>query len=133
MSDEEREKGESIRNQAFGKAGLKRWEAINEIAPAHARAIHEYCFGQMWDRPHLDMKTRELIVIAATAAQDLPGEVKLHTRGALNRGATKDEIIDTILNCAPYIGFPKTNHALYAAKEIFDQWEDMKADWKSIK
>ena len=132
MSEEERKKGEAIRNAAFGKAGLDRWKAINDIAPAHARAIHEYCFGQMWDRPHLDIKTRELIVIAAAAAQDLPGEVKLHTRGALNRGATQDEIIDTILNCAPYIGFPKTNHALYAAKEIFDQWQEMKEDWQSI-
>jgi len=132
MSEEERRKGEAIRNEAFGKAGLKRWEAINTIAPAHARAIHEYCFGQMWNRPNLDMKTRELIVIAAAAAQDLPGEVKLHARGALNRGATQDEIIDAILNCAPYIGFPKTNHALYAVKEVFDQWEEMKDDWQSI-
>jgi 4-carboxymuconolactone decarboxylase len=133
MSEEERLKGKAIRDEAFGKAGLERWDKINEIAPAHARAIHEYCFGQMWNRPHLDMKTRELIVLAAAAAQYLPGEVKMHTRGALNRGATKDEVIDAILNCAPYIGFPKTNHALYAAQEIFDQWEEMKEDWKSIK
>ena len=132
MSEAERLNGKKIRDAAFGKAGLGRWDKINEIAPAHARAILEYCFGQMWDRPHLDMKTRELIVIAACAAQDLAGEVKLHTRGALNRGATKDEVIDTILNCTPYIGFPKTNHALYAASEIFDKWQEMQEEWKSM-
>ena len=75
---------------------------------------------------------RELIVIAAAAASDLSGEVALHARGALNRGATRDEIIETILQCSPYIGFPKTNHALKAAKEIFDQWEKKKDDWKPV-
>ena len=76
------------------------------------------------------MKFRELIVIAAGAAQDLPGEVKMHVRGALNRGATKGEILDTILVCTPYVGFPKTNHALYAMKEVFDLWDDDKKEWK---
>ena len=132
MSDERAARGKKIRDEAFGKEGLRRWEELNEICPTHARAIHEYCFGTVWDRPHLDMKFRELIVIAAAAASDLAGEVALHARGALNRGATRDEIIETILQCAPYIGFPKTNHALKAAKEVFDQWEAKKEDWKAV-
>ncbi len=130
MSEEEYARGKAIRDGAFREEGLGRWDELNEMAPAHARAIHEYCFGQMWDRPHLEMKFRELIVIACAAAQDLPGEVKMHTRGALNRGATRDEVPDTILNSAPYIGFPKTNHALYAAKAVFDLWDETKGDWK---
>ncbi len=133
MSEKEYARGKEIRDQAFRDEGVGRWEELNEIAPAHARAIHEYCFGQMWDQPHLDMKFRELIVIATAAAQDLPGEVKMHVRGALNRGGTRGEVIDTILNCAPYIGFPKTNHALYAAKEVLDLWDDEKGDWKQEK
>jgi 4-carboxymuconolactone decarboxylase len=130
MSEQEYARGKEIRDQAFREEGLGRWDELNEIAPAHARAIHEYCFGQMWDGEHLDMKFRELIVIATAAAQDLPGEVKMHVRGALNRGGTQGEVIETILNCAPYIGFPKTNHALYAAKEVLDLWDDEKGDWK---
>jgi 4-carboxymuconolactone decarboxylase len=130
MSEQEYARGKEIRDQAFREEGLGRWDELNEIAPAHARAIHEYCFGQMWDGEHLDMKFRELIVIATAAAQDLPGEVKMHVRGALNRGGTQGEVIETILNCAPYIGFPKTNHALYAAKEVLDLWDDGKGDWK---
>jgi len=132
MSDDRAARGKKIRDEAFGKEGLRRWQELNEICPTHARAIHEYCFGTVWDRPHLDMKFRELIVIAAAAASDLAGEVALHARGALNRGATRDEIIETILQCAPYIGFPKTNHALKAAKDVFDHWDAKKEDWTSV-
>jgi len=74
---------------------------------------------------------RELIVIAAAAAQDLPEEVEVHVRGALNRGATREEIVETITQCAPYIGFPKTNHALRAAKRILDQW-GKREDWRPL-
>ena len=129
MSDDRAARGKAIRDAAFGKAGLKTWAELNEIAPVHARAIHEYCFGTIWDRPHLDLKLRELIVIAAAAAQDLAEEVEVHVRGALNRGATREEIVETIVQLAPYIGFPKTNHALRAAKRIFDQWAT-REDWR---
>jgi 4-carboxymuconolactone decarboxylase len=111
-------RGKKIRDEAFGKDGLKTWDELNAIAPTHARAIHEYCFGTIWDRPHLDLKTRELIVIAAAVASDCPNEVALHARGALNRSAKREETIETILQCAPYVGFPKTNHALKAAKDV---------------
>jgi len=132
MSDDRIARGKKIRDGAFGKDGLKTWDELNAICPTHARAIHEYCFGTIWDRPHLDLKTRELIVIAAATASDCPGEVGLHARGALNRGATRDEIVETILQCAPYVGFPKTNHALKAAKEVFDRWEAKKEDWRPV-
>ena len=128
MSDDRVEKGRALRRAGFGAAGEKRWEELNAIDPGHAQSILEYCFGTVWARPGLDLKWRELIVIAAAAAQDLPGEVELHVRGALNRGATRQEVIETIVQCAPYIGLPKTNHALQAAKGVFDQWEE-REDW----
>lgn len=132
MSSERYKRGKAIRDGAFGKEGLGRWEELHELCPTHADAIHEYCFGTVWDRPHLDLKTREMIVIATAAAQDLPGEVAMHVRGALNRGATRDELIEVILQCSPYIGFPKTNHALKAAKEVFDKWEEKREEWKPL-
>jgi 4-carboxymuconolactone decarboxylase len=130
MTDNRSARGKKIRDEAFGKDGLKTWDELNAICPTHARAIHEYCFGTIWDRPHLDLKFRELIIIAVAAASDCPNEVGLHARGALNRGATRDEIVETILQCSPYIGFPKTNHALKAAKDVFDRWESKTEDWK---
>ena len=132
MNNERYARGKKIRDESFGKEGLERWEDLYKICPTHADAIHDYCFGTIWDRPNLDLKTREMIVMAAAAAQDLPHEVGLHVRGALNRGATKDELIEVILQCSPYIGFPKTNHALKAAQSIFDQWDEKKDDWKPL-
>ena len=130
MTSERARRGKEIRDQGLGKEGLDRWERIHRLCPTHAEAIHEYVFGTIWDRPHLDLKTRELIVIAATAAQNLSGEVAMHVRGALNRGATRDEVIETILQCSPYIGFPKTNHAFKAAGEVLDRWDEMREEWK---
>ena len=67
-----------------------------------------------------------------TCPNDCPNEVALHARGALNRGAKREEIIETILQCAPYVGFPKTNHALKAAKDVLERWEAKKEDWKAL-
>jgi 4-carboxymuconolactone decarboxylase len=50
----------------------------------------------------------------------------------MNRGAKQEELIEVILQCSPYIGFPKTNHALKAAQDIFDNWQKKKEDWKPL-
>jgi len=132
-SDDRYARGKAIRDEAYGTEGTLYWEKLNAICPTHARAIHEYVFGTIWDRPHLDLKTRGLITIAVAAALDAPHEVGQHTRGVLNRGGTRDEVIEAILQCSPYIGFPKTNHALKAAQAIFDQWEEKREEWKPLR
>lgn len=128
MSEERVKKGRAIRRSCFGPAGEERWEMLNALDPGHAESILDYCFGTVWARPGLDLKWQELIVIAINTAMNHPEEVGLHVRGALNQGATRQEIIETIVQCAPYVGNPKTNHALQAAKNVFDQWETRK-DW----
>jgi 4-carboxymuconolactone decarboxylase len=75
----------------------------------------------------------ELITIVAVATMNVQSEVQAHVRGALNRGATKEEITEIILHLAPYIGFPKTNHAFASAQKIFDEWEKKSKDeWKPL-
>ncbi len=128
MDKESVKKGREIMMGGFGPSGEKRFEELYAIDAGHADNILGYCWGSVWSRPGLDLKSRELIVIAIAAAMNFPGEVKMHVRGALNRGATREEIMETIVQCSPYIGLPKTNHALEAAKEIFDQWEQRK-EW----
>ena len=125
-------RGKEIRDGSYGAEGVKYWEQLREICPTHADSIHEYVFGTIWARPTLDVKTRHMTTIAIAVSLDATGEVMQHTRGALNRGATKDEVIETILHCAPYVGFPKTNHALRAAKTVFDQWEEKREEWKPL-
>ena len=125
-------RGRAIRNASYGTEGVKYWEQLKEICPTHAHSIHEYVFGTIWDRPTLDIKTRHLMTIAIGVSLDATGEVMQHTRGALNNGATQDEVVETILHCAPYVGFPRTNHALRAAKSVFDQWEERHEEWKPL-
>ena len=71
--------------------------------------------------PLLDNKTREMLIVAAAAAQDLSGEVEIHSRGVLNQGLSPEELIEAIISLTPYIGFPKTNHALAAAKRAIEK------------
>ncbi|MFL2687223.1 MAG: carboxymuconolactone decarboxylase family protein [Alphaproteobacteria bacterium] len=54
----------------------------------------------------------------------MPDKVGGHTKGALNRGAAPEEVIEAILQCVPYIGFPKTDHALRATQKIIDGWDE---------
>ena len=129
MSDDRAARGKKIRDEAFGKEGLRRWQELNEICPTHARAIHEHCFGTVWDRPHLDMKFRELIVIAAAAASDLAGSRPARARRAEPRCDPRRDHRDDPVSRAQ-IAFPKTNHAFKAAKAVFDQWDAKKEDWE---
>ena len=124
--NEKLKRGREIQRQSMGKGASGRRKMWSEISPVHAQGIYEYCWGTVWNQPLLDRKTRELVVLAAKAAQDLSYEVKLSTRGAMNNDATGDEAIEAIVQCAPYIGFPKTNHALLEAKNVFDQRDDWK-------
>ena len=55
MSKEKWNRGKEIRDEAFGKEGLERWDDLYKICPTHADAIHEYCFGTIWNRPNLDL------------------------------------------------------------------------------
>jgi 4-carboxymuconolactone decarboxylase len=121
-------KGEEIQIASLGRArtNMKVWK---ELAPDHAEAILGWCFGTAWNQPLLDFKTREFIVMATVLGQDLREEVGKHIRGALNRGATPEEVVEVIIQCSPYVGIPKTNHALLEAKNVFDQWDE-RDDWK---
>ena len=123
MSNERVEKALEIRKKLgiYGEDGYGGVNELAKISPVHAQSILEFCYGTGWNQPLIDTKTRELLVIAAAAAQDLPGEVGMHTQGALNQGWTRDEIVEAIVGLCAYIGFPKTNHALRAAKKIFDE------------
>ncbi len=96
------------------------------ISKIHNQAIFEYCFGMIWNQPLLDMKTKELIVIAASTANQCDNELEWHVRSALNAGLTRDEIVEAITQCSPYIGLSKTNQGLRAAKKAFEALDGQK-------
>jgi 4-carboxymuconolactone decarboxylase len=129
MSDEQYAKGRAIAGKALGKDGLERIDGLAKISPVQGRAIFEYCYGQVWAQPLLDIKVKELILISVCASQGEYDGVERQVRGALNYGATEKEIIEAITTCGQYIGYPRTNASLRAAQKVFDEFAE-REEWK---
>jgi 4-carboxymuconolactone decarboxylase len=85
-------------------------------------SVIEFPFGDIYSRPGLDLKTRELGVIAAlTALGNASPQLRVHIHGALNVGCSRTEIVEMIMQMAVYAGFPAALNGLYAVKEVFAQ------------
>ena len=83
--------------------------------------VTQYCWGDVWNRPGLDRKTRSMLNLAMLTALNRPHEIKLHVRGALNNGLTLEQIREVLLHTMVYCGVPATLDAFKAAKEVIDQ------------
>ncbi|TCV85852.1 carboxymuconolactone decarboxylase family protein [Sulfurirhabdus autotrophica] len=107
-----------------GKAGENVIAALADIAPDFARLLIEFPFGDIYSRPQLDIKSREIGVVAAlTALGNATPQLKVHIHGALNVGCTRDEVIEIIMQMSVYAGFPAALNGLFAAKEVFAERE----------
>ena len=106
----------------FGPAADQWIAAIREISPEFAKVNVEFPFGELYSRDVLDDKTRELCTVAALTVQGfaLP-ELVVHTKGALNCGATREEILEVVIQMIAYCGFPATTNALKTIQETFDE------------
>jgi 4-carboxymuconolactone decarboxylase len=103
-----------------GEAGEKVVDSLKDIAPDFARYLLEFPFGDIYSRPGLDLKSREIATIAAlTALGNATPQLKVHIHAALNVGCSKEEILETIMQMAVYAGFPAALNGLFAAKEVF--------------
>ena len=83
--------------------------------------VTQYCWGDVWNRPGLDRKTRSFLNLAMLSALNRPHEIKLHIRGAINNGVTKEEIKETFLQVAIYCGVPAAIDSFRSAKEVFKE------------
>ena len=83
--------------------------------------VTQYCWGEIWGRPGLDRKTRSLLNLAMLSALNRPHEVKMHVRGALSNGVTKDEIKEVFLQVAIYCGVPAGVDSFRIAREVFKE------------
>ena len=95
--------------------------AFAEVSPDFERYVLGFLVGELWQRPGLDLKTRSLVTIAAVTALGRPRALRLNIELALRNGATKQEIIEVLLQMAGYAGFPACWDALGTAKEVFEQ------------
>lgn len=107
-----------------GEAGKRVVESLQDIAPDLGRYIIEFAFGDIYSRPGLDLKSREIATVAAlTALGNAKPQLKVHIHGALNVGCTREEIVEVIMQMAVYAGFPCALNGIFAAKEVFNERE----------
>ena len=85
--------------------------------------VTQYCWGDVWNRPGLDRKTRSFLNLAMLTALNRPHELKLHVRGALNNGVTRDEIKEVFLQTAIYCGVPAAIDSFRVAAEVFKEMD----------
>ncbi|NTX23484.1 carboxymuconolactone decarboxylase family protein [Burkholderia cepacia] len=108
-----------------GEAGERVIAALAPIAPDFARLLVEFGFGDIYSRPQLDLKAREIATISALAALgNAQPQLKVHIEAALNVGCTRDEIVEVFMQMSVYAGFPAALNALFAAREVFARLDE---------
>jgi 4-carboxymuconolactone decarboxylase len=113
-SDDRRERGLDILKTLFGG------EPTPSVTSADMMQLStSHLFGEVWSRPGLSLRDRELITISVIAALGRERQLRLHIQGALNAGLTKDEIVEAFMHLAYYAGYPAGFTALAIANEVF--------------
>lgn len=105
-----------------GEAGHAVIDSLQTIAPDLARYVIEFPFGDIYQRPGLDLPQRELATVAAlTALGHCQPQLKVHIHGALNVGCTQEQIVEVIIQMAVYAGFPAALNGMATAKAAFTE------------
>jgi 4-carboxymuconolactone decarboxylase len=125
MKEESRlERGYKKLLEIDGKAGEEVKNSLNEISPDLVKYMIEYCFGDVYSRDELDLKSKEIAVVAAlTALGNAQPQLKVHINGALNVGCTINDVKEIILQMSGYSGFPTAINAMNALKEVLKERE----------
>ena len=122
MASELFEKGLKTRREVLGAeyvdASIKNADAFTQELQ---ELVTSYCWGDIWNRPGLDRRTRSFLNLAMLTALNRPHEIKLHVRGAINNGLTKEEIKEVFLESAIYCGVPASLDSSRVAKEVFKE------------
>ena len=120
MEDDRYSRGLKRLREIDGEAGERVMESLKDIAPDLARYTIEFPFGDVYSRPGLDLRAREIATVAAlTALGTATPQLKVHIHGALNVGCSRQEIVEIIIQMAVYAGFPAALNGMAAAKEVF--------------
>jgi 4-carboxymuconolactone decarboxylase len=121
MNNNERYTRGSLRlAEVDGEGGQHVVDALQDVAPDLARYVIEFGFGDVYSRPGLDLRMRELATVAGLAALGhAQPQLKVHVNGALNVGCTPAEVVEVIIQMALYAGFPAALNAAFTAKQVF--------------
>jgi len=114
------EEGLKVRRAVLGDAHVERSLARqNDFTAEFQEQITRHAWGEIWTRPGLDRRTRSVMTLAMLIALNRGDEFKLHVRGAINNGLSRDDIKEVILQAAIYCGVPAANTAMHLAQEVF--------------
>jgi 4-carboxymuconolactone decarboxylase len=125
MSTDRYERGWEKLKEVDGEAGERVMESLKDIAPDLARYVIEFAFGDVYSRPGLDLKSREIAAVAALATLgNATPQLKVHINGALNVSLSRQEVVEIIMQMAVYAGFPAAINGMFAAKEVFQERDE---------
>ena len=120
MESERYKTGLAKLSEIDGEQGERVVEALKDISPDFAELLIAFPFGDVYSRPGLDLKSREIATVAAlTAMGTAAPQLKVHVQAALNVGCSREEVIEIMIQMAVYAGFPAALNGLFIAKEVF--------------
>ena len=121
MTDDTFERGDARRREVLGDSHVDRSDAgTTEFNEEFMAFITRYAWGDVWTRPGLEKKTRSLLNLAMLAALNRESEFKLHVKGALNNGATSEDIKEVLFQVSIYAGVPAALSAFQWAEDVMD-------------
>ena len=124
MDQKMHDKGLEVRKAVLGEAYVNNaLKNVDEFNKPFQDLLNEYCWGSVWGREELPRKTRSMLNIAMISILNRPHELKLHVKGALNNGVTKEEIREVLIQVAIYAGIPCGVDAFRIAREAFKEVE----------
>ncbi len=127
MDKKRYEEGLAVRRAVLGPEHVdKSLRSADDFTRPMQELVTEYCWGEIWTRPGLDRRTRSFLNLAMLTALNRPHEIRLHVRGALNNGLTKEELMEVFMQSAIYCGVPAAFDAMRVAKEVFAEIESEK-------
>ena len=119
MSKEVLERGLEIRKAVLGREFVERsYSSADDFNKPLQDLVTEYCWGAVWGRAELPRKTRSMLNLAMLSALNRPHELKMHIRGALTNGVSREEIREVLLQVAIYCGVPAAVDAFRTAREV---------------
>ena len=114
--------GLKTRREVLGAAYVdKSMAGVDDFTREFTDMLNSYCWNDIWNRPGLPRKTRSMLNLAMLCALNREHELKLHIRGSLNNGVSKEEIKEVFLQVACYCGVPAAVTAFRAAREVFSE------------
>jgi 4-carboxymuconolactone decarboxylase len=124
MNQELFEQGLATRRAVLGDAYVeKSLASADDFSMPIQEIVTQYCWGDVWNRPGLERAQRSLINLAMISALNRPHELKVHVRGAINNGVTKEQIQEVFLQVAIYCGAPAALESFRLAREVFADME----------